>query len=276
MIEIRKVENDRAFMGMLLDHYLDKSLRYFNDLDDAFRIHDEVVDYLKCKDLPEHPFPGFEQLLKDEEFLHSDHADRILKRFVRNVDALQIDRLEYWKDEHFIDYNFRYINIWEDDRLPHYYILHDEPYQSYLLLDRESGRLLPYRFHLICPSDDRNIIIGEHLDDPFSNLGICAIRLRDADGSASDALDRPKADHIPFESVKPGQSPDDMLLIFPMGTNVPHQYIPLRSVEDIMFRHRMRELIHFKSFGEISHNQDPNEINKSNDQSSDADDMLPF
>ena len=70
MIEIRKVENDRAFMGMLLDHYLDKSLRYFNDLDDAFRIHDEVVDYLKCKDLPEHPFPGFEQLLKDEEFLH--------------------------------------------------------------------------------------------------------------------------------------------------------------------------------------------------------------
>ena len=276
MIEIRKVENDRAFMGGLLDHYLDKSLRYFNDLDDAFRIHDEVVDYLKLKDLPQHPFPAFEQLLTDSEFLHSEHGDRILKLFVRNVDALQIDRLEWWKDGQFVDYNFRYVNIWEDERIPHYYILHDEPNQVYLLLDKESGRMLNYRFYLICPSEDRNIIIGEHLDDPFSNLGICAIRLRESEGSEPNAFDRPKADHIPFESVRPGQSPDDMFLIYPLGTNVPHLYVPLRSVEDIMFRHRMHELIHLKSFGEIRHDQDPNEINKNDDQSSDADDMLPF
>ena len=73
VIEIRKVENDRAFMGQLLDHYLDKSLRYFNDIDDAFRIHDEVVDFLERKGRSKNPFPGFEQFLPDRELLHSYH-----------------------------------------------------------------------------------------------------------------------------------------------------------------------------------------------------------
>jgi hypothetical protein len=276
MIEIRKVENDRAFMGKLLDHYLDKSLRYFNDIDDAFRIHDEVVDFLEHQGRPKHPFPGFEQLLTDSEFLYSDHGDRILKLFVKNVDALQIDRLEWWTDGRFIDYNFRYINIWEDERIPHYYILHDEPYQAYLLLDKEAGRMLPYRFHVLCPMDDREIIIGEHLDEPFSAFGICAIRLRAPKGHEDDVPDRPGADHIPFESVKPGQSPDDMTCIYPLGTNVPHLYIPLRFGEDIMFRHRMQELIHLKKFP-VSEPSPPSESTGENSRHPDEEDFeLPF
>jgi hypothetical protein len=275
-MDIKKVENDRKFIGSLLDYYLDKSIRYFNDIDDAFLIHDEVVDFLEKKARPIDPFPGFEQLLEDDEFLDSEQCTRILKRFVRNVDVLRLDRLEFWKDGQCVDHNVRYIDIWEDDLLPHYFILHNEPRQAYLLLDRESGSLLPWRFHVLCPSSDKNIIIGEHLDEPFDNRGICAIRLRDR-GLEDDMVDgRTTADPVPFETLMPGISPDDLPFIFPFGTNVPHLYIPLRSVQDIMFRHRMQELMNADDLDDPEESPDEEASNKYKDQPSVEDDGLPF
>ena len=276
MIEIRKVENDRRFMGKLLDYYLAKCIRFFIDVDDALRIQQDVEDFLETTGRSKDPFPGFEDLLTDDGFLRSKHGERILVRFVKNVEALQLDRLEFWKDGRCLDYNFRFTDIWEDDRLPHYFIIYNEPHQSYYLLDKHNANLLPWRLHVICPSDDKNIIIGEHFDEPFDSLGICAIRLRDQVPETDQTNPRISADAVPFETLMPGMSPDELPFVFPFGTNLPHLYIPLRSIQDILFRHRMQELMNADHLEETDENPDDDELHKYKDVKSGEDDGLPF
>jgi hypothetical protein len=257
MIEIKKVANDRMFLGGLLDYYFDKCVRYFNDVEDAYRIDEEVHAFLDSVGRPRFPHPGFGALLTDEEFLHSRQCDRILRLFVRNVDVIRFERLEFCKDGSFVDYNVRYTDIWSDDRLPHYYIIHHEPEQAYLLLDKYNGTLLPWRFHQVCASDDRQLVIGEHWDGKFRDYGLCAIRITNPPDKHIPNSNDINAEIVPFHQIMPGADIEQLPVIFPFGTNVPFHYTPLKEVEDIMFMSRLRRLMQNDHEDEDKDDEDP-------------------
>ncbi|MFM7683571.1 MAG: hypothetical protein ACKO7P_12640 [Bacteroidota bacterium] len=141
--------------------------------------------------------------------------------------------------------------VYEDPRMPFYYILHVDLFQDYMLLHKGTGRLLDLRWHDICPSPTPSIINGRLLTKQFADFDFCSLKIDDHTFGIE-----PSVSIINIEEVKLYDQ-----LIIPTDTNVDYIYIPCKREDDFYFNQKIVGMLKSNYNGCLKVREDNNSDN---------------
>lgn len=167
-----------------------------------------------------------EEILTNAQALNNVNLSNLIITCIKNFPLeFSTYKIEWWKDNTCLGIETEYTDIYEDARLPHYYILHVDPFQRYKLLHKETGKLLNFTFHDLCPSAVNTIINGRHMCGALANYDFCSTYV---DWSSEDVEGTAKV--VPNQKQEIFQD-----LILPTSTNVSYFYIPCSNNMDFQF-----------------------------------------
>ena len=206
-----------------------------------------------------------EVLLANNDAQYHNKLNDILKALIiRFHYKFSSHRIEWYKNEDFLGSESYYTNIYEDTRLPNYYILHDDLSQDYKLIYKSNGKLINFRWHDLCPSYEKYVINGRHFGGRLADFDFCSTK-----------IDLSKAD---FELHATATISNDKSiyenLILPFGTNVDYQYIPCKNDLDFFFSRKIISMLRDSNYGclKLSNGKSPENEYKNKD----IIDNLPF
>lgn len=206
-----------------------------------------------------------EEILTNELSLNNINLSNLIITCIKNFPLqFRTHKIEWWDGNTCLGCESEYTDIYEDERLPYFYILHTELFQSYKLLHKVSGRLLNFTFHDLCPSDDNSIINGRHMNGDLANYDFCATHI---DWSNENIEGTAKV--VTNDNKEIFQN-----LILPTSTNVSYFYIPCPNNIDFQFSYNIMNLIQSNYFGNLQLS-----TSNSNDSQNGIDqifDNLPF
>ena len=156
---VEKVLNRLPNKNKLYDNYL-------------YDIKEPFVEYgffLQKEDI------NIEEILTNELALNNTNLSNLIITCIKNFPLeFRTHKIEWWDGNTCLGSESYYTDIYEDERLPYYYILHIDLFQSYKLLHKETGKLLNFTFHDLCPSDDNSILNGRYMSGDLSNYDFCS------------------------------------------------------------------------------------------------------
>ena len=183
-----------------------------------------------------------EEIFKNDLALNNLNLSNLIITCINNFPSkFSTHKIEWWIESTCLGSESVYTDIFEDARLPYYYILHIEPFQSYKLLNKETGRLLDFTFHDLCPSADNSILNGRHMNGVLANYDFCSILIDYSNDNIEGS-----AKVVTNETKEIFQN-----LILPTSTNVPYFYIPCKNNIDFQFSHNIKNLVKKNYFGNL-------------------------
>jgi hypothetical protein len=266
-IIFKKYEKSRQDYGKMLDQIMSEWAWDSEDpmYETAFNYYRALKNDI-CPNRKEDV--DIEEILTNELALNNINLSNLIITCLNNFPfKFRTYKIEWWKDDNCLGSESEYTDIYEDARLPYYYILHIDLFQSYKLLHKETGKLLNFTFHDLCPSDDNTILNGRHMHGDLSNYDFCSTLIDwsndDIEGAAKVVANKNKEI---FQN-----------LILPTSTNVPYFYKPCANNIDFQFSHNIMNLVKKNYFGDLQLSIDNSK--KSNISQNDIDknvDHLPF
>jgi len=206
-----------------------------------------------------------EEILTNELALNNTSLSNLIITCIKNFPLeFRTHKIEWWDGNTCLGSESYYTDIYEDERLPYYYILHIDLFQSYKLLHKETGKLLNFTFHDLCPSDDNSILNGRHMSGDLSNYDFCSTLV---DWSNDDIEGTVKV--LANKNKEIFQN-----LILPTSTNVPYSYIPCTNNIDFQFSHNVMNLVKSNYFGNLQLSS--NNLNISQNDIDENFNNLPF
>ena len=240
-IIFKKYEKSILDYGRMLDQIMDEWAWDSEDLmyETAFSYYRALKNDI-CPNRKEDV--DIEEILTNELALNNINLSNLIITCIKNFPLkFRTHKIEWWDGNTCLGDEFEYTDIYEDERMPYFYILHIEPFQSYKLLHKETGRLLNFTFHDLCPSDDNSIINGRHMNGDLANYDFCSTFIdwsnQDLEGTAKVVTNDNKEF---FQN-----------LILPTSTNVPYLYMPCSNYIDFQFSHNIMNLVKSNYFGNL-------------------------
>lgn len=260
-IFFKKYEKSIQDYGKLLDHIMNEWA--WESEDPLYETAFSLYRALKKDIYPNRKEDvDIEEILTNAQALTNIHLSNLIITCIKNFPLeFRTHKIEWWKDNTCLGSESEYTDIFEDARLPHYYILHIDLFQRYKLLHKETGKLLNFTFHDLCPSADNSVINGRHMNGALANYDFCSTHI---DWSNEDVEDTAKA--VVNQKLEIFQD-----LIIPTSTNVSYFYIPCINNIDFQFNQNILNKVKGNYFGnlELSNNKSENEADENFDN-------LPF
>lgn len=165
MIHFKKKEKTRLDFGQMMDYFLEKDWcnGYFMNDEAAIKCIEIINNFCDVNNIANDK-QSLESLLQQDLFFRSSDCDQLLKIFVENCFHFPFYTIECYNEDKQCFSNYFFDEVFEDSRLPFYYILHKDDQigegASYLLVNKKTGRLHTFEMNSIIPSDNLHILYG--------------------------------------------------------------------------------------------------------------------
>ena len=251
MIHFKKKEKTRADFGQMMDYFLEKDWLH------GYFINKEIVTH--CGNI----IKGFcdanniakeksflRLLLNQESFLQSKDCDLLLKSVAENCYHLPFYTIECYNDDVLCFSNYYFDEIYEDAKLPYYYILYRNDYfgegRSCFLINKNTGKLHSFEMNSIIPSENLNILFGQF---NFSNLDR-ERHYKIIFDLMENGVEINEKSFVAVEIINLIDIPEELskwtdlsfFTIAPNSTNIDCTIIPVEQSDDIEFREKLLEL----------------------------------
>ena len=163
--------------------------------------------------------------------------------------------LSWEKDNEYFDGNFLLDHIFEHPDLHYYYILHNNQNQSFLLVNKNSGKNLPFILYSVLPSTDSNVISGRFEDlMNFDSEEYYRVMFDISNPQNSNLYDIVRVKDLIIIPKEFESSVETVIYssIQPSGSNVSFSLIPLLDPSDIIVRNLILEQISIKNQKQVS------------------------
>jgi hypothetical protein len=252
----KKIEKTRKDYGILFTYLLEKHFfrGYFNSESNFENCINSVNDY--NLEFNNGNLIPLEELLLNDHFLNTDNYNVLIRNLVEGLSYIPMHNLTWEIDNQLIGDNFFFDNIFEHTDLPHYYILHnDTPASTFRLINKVTGKLFPYRMFEVLPSKLLNIINGRFDEEDFDEYVHYSLEFEIEESSENfinnnktvikDLIKIPKSEYAYCINI------DIMSSIYPEGTNIHFEKVPLEYHKDIEFRDNLMAMINSKNENEL-------------------------
>jgi hypothetical protein len=181
-----------------------------------------------------------EEILKIALESQSQELNKLLDLLAQNFPLqLSSHKIKWFKSKTQVGEIASYNHVFEDDRIPHYYILHLDFIQNYQLLHKKKGIILPLYWHDVCPSNNESIVHGRVNQGMYENFDFCSLHFD---------YTKPVTDYSAQLIENKNLSVYDEI-IFPKKTNVEHFYIPCQKNVDQLLLEKIIEKTDKYRFG---------------------------
>ena len=232
-ISFKKYEKTIKEYAEMIEELLDE---WAWDSDDAlYKKALMALTYLKKELYPDKlEYISIEEILANKDANTKNQLDDFLASLlIRYPIQFCTHRIEWYQNENLLGSNSRYTEVFEDPRLPHYYIFHVDLFQDFKLIHKSTGTLIGFRWHDLCPSSEENIINGRHLNGKLADYDFCSTYI---DITNTDLETQAKAIINKDKSIYEE-------LIIPTGTNVEYHYSPCKNKTDFEFNQKIISMV---------------------------------
>lgn len=252
MLQFIKTENTRRNFGQLFDYFIEKdwARNYFRNSDDVEKCLQLTRAF--SREFERNVGQGDESLADlfyVPEFVDSQFCTDLLEILIKGLLLLPTYNLKWEKNGTKIGDNFLFTEVYESDKLQHYYILNSATYDlPYLLVNKETGSVLNMYIADIFPSKEINKIYGqfytmENIEHGYYQL---VFPLNDVGNEILNLEYKPTP--LDFLITIPKELEETAYIgysspIHPQGTNVNHTIEELSDEEDVLFRNRIISLL---------------------------------
>jgi hypothetical protein len=252
----KKIDNTRKDYGFLFDYLLEKHFfkGYFNNESNFENcincINDYNLEFNNGNLIP------LEVLFLNDHFLNTDNYNVLIRNLVEGLSCIPMHNLTWEIDNELIGDNFLYDNIFQHSDLPHYYIMHNNShFASFVLINKITGKYFPYKMFEVLPSKLSNIINGKFDQEDFDKYVHYSLEF-EIEESGEKVINNKKT--VINDLIKIPESEyayciniDIMSSIYPEGTNIHFEKVPLENHKDIEFRNNLMALMNNKNEDEL-------------------------
>lgn len=244
MLEFKRYQNSRHDFGLLFDHYIEKSWSrgYLRSEDAVERCLAITREFAKSENRAITWDADLKDLFYDSSFINSTYFEDLISLLVDESIVIPTYHIEWFQDDSKVGDNFIWTEIYETDKLPHYYILNcNEPVWPVLLVNRNTGTQLNLLISEILPSENLHMLNGKFLENGLHSDVYYQLEF-DINTSKNEIIGNSyKAVHLESIIKIPAEIADSTNVLFissinPNQTNIEHHEVKLTDQNDIEFR----------------------------------------